>query len=511
MPLPERPLLAEDATNNTIAPSQAEATELAETKLPLTLTGTLLSGDPQAVLVNNDSGEQHIYRPGDKVLDGVVLQEVRQSQVILTNDGVLETLTKGPGVIATRPSVDGEWQSAYLLNGQLVDYGPVVKVTEVDGAIRIASADMDEPLTGRIDDRSLTVYGDPVGLPADLHGEFNNAFSEVELASPALTAEVLLGRGGVGDAVCTIKLTRLDEESQRHDPRVIRQARNDEVRAMYEPLKRYAEDHQGQFPAALEQLVPNYVDSLALYSNQEDRDVQYISGLKQKNLKLQEVGPIPNCSKGGDISQALLSYEAQLQRVWGGPIPVAPVLLEVTYSQPDGVWTVNIQGGISVRSILGGVSQSGDSVAQWQAMVASDQNNLKQMGLVNKMFQNEHCDYFMPGFCTVYPEYLTDPNVLTSPWDEPGTVSYDILFPAAHQQDLEALGVEIIAAEGGNTDPDNPALSAMAESEVPFMFNKTDIPAFGGRPAGRNVLFLDGHVQFMKSDEFEKRVGPFLR
>ena len=50
------------------------------------------------------------------------------------------------------------------------------------------------------------------------------------------------------------------------------------------------------------------------------------------------------------------------------------------------------------------------------------------------------------------------------------------------------------------TDINNPAASAKAQSEIPFCFDKvsTDVTEFNHIPGGSNVLFMDGHVAFIK-------------
>jgi prepilin-type processing-associated H-X9-DG protein len=512
-PAEERQMFAEDTTGTVGTPDQIEPATLAETKLPLTLTGTLLSGDPQAVLVNNDSGEQHIYRPGDTVLEDVVLHEIQQSRVILENNGVREVLTKGPGLVATRPSVDGDWQVAVLLDGEIMDYGPVLKLTEVNGTVRMADSDQEDVAGGRIEGRTLILSRTPDSIPSNLRGDFNSTYTEVVLTSPELSQALANDSGQEpGDHIYALKLSKIGEGSLAPDPRAIAQARHDEVRAMYAPLKAYAEDHEGRFPSALAQLVPEYVNSLDLYADREDRIVSYIPGHALQDLS--QLERIPGCSKSSDPAQTFLLHEAKLQEFWGGPAPFAPTLVEVTYGDPYQVTTLNVHGGSTSRSItdeaLIAAPQSAIEEARWQALVASDQNNLKQLGLINKMFANENCMYTIPGFCTVFPEYLTDPGVLTSPWDEPGTVSYELLFPAVTEEELEELGIQYLESKG-DVDPNNPALSAQAQSVVPLIFNTTDIPAIGDSPAARNVLFLDGHVERLTLDAFEERVGPFLR
>ena len=53
------------------------------------------------------------------------------------------------------------------------------------------------------------------------------------------------------------------------------------------------------------------------------------------------------------------------------------------------------------------------------------------------------------------------------------------------------------------TDINNPAASAMAQSELFVMFDSvaTKATSFNHVPGGSNVLFMDGHVEFLKYDE----------
>ena len=50
------------------------------------------------------------------------------------------------------------------------------------------------------------------------------------------------------------------------------------------------------------------------------------------------------------------------------------------------------------------------------------------------------------------------------------------------------------------TDINNPGASSMAQSGLPIMFDQiaTDVTAFNHIPGGSNILYLDGHVQFVR-------------
>jgi len=189
---------------------------------------------------------------------------------------------------------------------------------------------------------------------------------------------------------------------------------------------------------------------------------------------------------------------------------------------------------------------------------SSCQNNLKQMGLVFKMYANESPDHRFPplpaeptiwaaDFPTIYPEFLTDRNVLSDPDSPIKPVTAERLtallsaspidwaqvnraamqdyvylgWAVTSEEDIEALvslrttgalpsDAPTVTVNGRTlhrlcegverffiTDSNNPAASPMAQSEIPIMFDTN--PHI---PHGRNVLYLDGHVAFVRDGVF---------
>ena len=264
---------------------------------------------------------------------------------------------------------------------------------------------------------------------------------------------------------------------------------------------------------------------------------------------------------------------------------------------------------IAIIGILAAILLPALARARESARRASCANNLKQCGLVFKMYANESsgekfpsarflsgdlCDGLGTGWVffqgsQVYPEYLTDPNILICPSDAGGAIpdgwrvgdapdgafapcefsndSYiyfawaiiesqianglDMNSPALDSIDpsdvmaaivtLGGLGYmmdplfsffaaceimndgsstleEAFAAADSDvdgaistlyrlregierffiTDINNPAASALAQSEVPVMFDflSTVVSDFNHVPGGANILFMDGHVAF---------------
>lgn len=190
------------------------------------------------------------------------------------------------------------------------------------------------------------------------------------------------------------------------------------------------------------------------------------------------------------------------------------------------------------------------------ARQSSSENNLKQIGMALKMYASESRGSFFPPRAVydgvwmvdlryLVPKYIDDASVFVNPrhpdarslrarlqavlarepvdWERATRIAaQSYVYPGWMVKEQEALpdfvqrvtqlakadfGKDIRAGDTAYlrhregierfliTDINNPAASAHAQSEIPVLYERVE--ARGTRPEGINVLYMDGHVEFV--------------
>ncbi len=201
--------------------------------------------------------------------------------------------------------------------------------------------------------------------------------------------------------------------------------------------------------------------------------------------------------------------------------------------------------GLTLIGILAAVLLPALSRSRESARRASCQNNLKQMGIVFKMFANEnkggvypslspHRDNWMVDATALYPEYLSDLEILVCPSSpfrptvafsgagstdaQPECVSslYYIYTGYAICSDEQAVAVFDATAnqwpagsmENLNllvpTFPNSGRVSCAGQSDQPILWDRVPLrpEEFAHIPIGINILHMDGHVEFVEYSHY---------
>jgi RNA polymerase sigma factor (sigma-70 family) len=283
--------------------------------------------------------------------------------------------------------------------------------------------------------------------------------------------------------------------------------KNQDVEALRDAIRRYQKDHAGAYPLLLEYLVPVYLKSLEKYSKEAGATVQYnppnhpLPNLDAFPYKLEQIihrdSPYhPELA----LPDRLAAFEEDLKRFWGEDFMAKPLIV-VSYDKYDLRMYLSLEGNVDYSNVSGAGS---DAPALSPEMIrarqrASCANNLKQLGLSFKMFMNEMPgEYSPPGWMTAYLQYMPDRRILTCPGAQPATLSYQLIWPTATE-------AEFLQLYRDRVDPN--ATQSEANARVPVIIEINECEGSGGR----NVLFLDGHVEFIKGPlDQNPRIKPFL-
>ncbi len=261
--------------------------------------------------------------------------------------------------------------------------------------------------------------------------------------------------------------------------------------------------------------------------------------LGEVDAQLAVLDVLPEFEPPRDLTESTVRH---LTRPWRGMLPSLPTLAAVA--------TLLFLAGLLILPVAPGPAREA-------ARRASSQNNLRQMGMVFKMYANESrgellpplapgVPYLAPDLNTIFPEYLSDSNALIVPEGQtkpeelrkaieyykvnpgpanrlvyenyvyPGYVLPDAValeYLLSHLDEARATWPEPLERTGAPplhplregverfyiTDINNPIAAAIAQSEIIVMFENPAMDLH--RPDGVNVLYLDGHVEFVRINE----------
>jgi prepilin-type processing-associated H-X9-DG protein len=457
-----------------------------EAQLPqFELLGAITGKTPMAIIdVKDGAGKgAQVFQVGDEIAEGVKLLEIRQEDVVLESNGQQIILAKqNEDSAATSFDLSGEW--GVRITGDNINstniYLTTIKQTGVEFE---ATLDSKIIARGRLVGKSFQVciLEPPYNAIDSFSGYVRDDWNSAVIPLKAFRSEIAtMWRSDVEEVPENIAITleRRLQDQTKQSPQFSDMFRSKEIQELFKPLDAFARARSDKaFPKTLEELVPDYAPDLSTYADNDERTIQYIPGLRLlsevrdidlDSAKLDDSLPYPN---------ALIKLEQASKENGKEPYVFKSPLLRVHYKTPEAVYEMDAYGYVQRRYIPSDMNDP----AKRDVIVNEIQTSLKQIGLIVKMFATEHYEHTPPGWLTVYPEYLSNPSILTCPLDPIGTKSYLYLCPAVNIEERfhnpSGDGMEI------------------AMSDIPMAMNSSDLPVIHGK----YVLFADGHVEFADS------------
>jgi prepilin-type processing-associated H-X9-DG protein len=407
----------------------------------------------------------------------------------------------GDGAAAFReafeqPDLSGPWR----LTISLGEHGPQSSVdlsAEYEPWTgRIEFSESASPgFVGTVDGRSVKILRAPGQIQECLLGALSDDFAriEAELVQPPpdmLPPGVQMDEHDLKKDVRFIFERLTDEVRQREaQDATLKEERRRFMEELVRGFTNYLNDHDG-LPPELSALAPRYVDA-ALLEEKSGCTLAY----EPYEVAAFDANPAPPASIElfgmplEDVREHLMAVEAARKQAGYERLLFPKPFLTAQWDEPTQVlWAAATDRDIRV------VEPPTDELGRADvSALARCQNHLKQLGVIVTMFAGENRGYTPPGWCVLYPDYLSDPSILTCPKDPPGTESYIYLQSAKRWEDLLA------------EDP------SLQQDEVPLMVDRYDHIHAGSTV--RNVLFWDGHVEVVRvdSEQWNEQIAPWTR
>ena len=522
LPEPDRPTMTPDpdtAPEETPEPSAdcmdppVEAFhELPVGRLPFTLLAVDVEKNPPVAYLQPARGDEILaLEVGDSLPGERLLAWAGAEGVILCHAGQWQRVDHP---VANRDSLTGVWLVTLgAEGGHTEELGRVELVESPDGQFAIplpvmahlSGGDLEGQRTGTrlevdmMDEMPITT-GDGlhgrIVYACELRGETSADLSRFQMSGAMTVTEEIPGHDQQGHTIpLTLRgerLTTLDIARAKYRDSV-RERFSAELDSLRDDLSAFFDQHQ-RLPATLDELLAMLADaSPAIRLALED---SLVVRYEPHKLPLPKAETLPPDAAGDP--DAIYAFEVEMVRRHqvDAPMPVTVIEFRLTESGERAGISVFPFGRMTTWHRPGEGPQSSE---EWAKIRARSQNNLKQLGLVVKMFEQEHYGYTPGGWWSVYPEYLTDLAVLTHPVDDPGTVSYQYMAPVMNFQHLfEATRTPEIR--------ENPAALHQFMSELPIVIERQPY----GEPPGRNVLFADGHVEWMLEQTYQQRAREWF-
>jgi RNA polymerase sigma-70 factor (ECF subfamily) len=297
-----------------------------------------------------------------------------------------------------------------------------------------------------------------------------------------------------------IRLQRMSDQAERE---LLIARYENEAEILLEKLSEFTKLNENTLPRQLRELEFTVHNHERLVQNSSIRHVSYFRPKDRKVILDPWRADMPELPggyremEGDSVPDKMMNFEKLLLEV-RGPFPPYLFVVRVEHFDVHVSFDLDV---VSKRVFQREMRPVGDDEALnalQGSLRASCANNMKQLGLSLKMYQNEaRHELLAAGWASMYPEYLSDPRVLLCPSQQGGVCSYDIVYPASNRTYWKEIFANI---HGSDVLYDG--------SKIPWIVEKNEC---GSGSGGRHVIFSDGRVEFIKNDDWPARMDPFMK
>ncbi|MFA6243988.1 MAG: hypothetical protein WC655_23805 [Candidatus Hydrogenedentales bacterium] len=469
-------------------------------------------------------------RGGDPGSATPIQQTLETPLASATQASNVETsVTAGAAPLSTAqdPPIAGVWQVVSCTfsgppSGQpeeVFDIGdtpngpPLVQVTAQGGSLTISflepwNQQVPWALKGTRDQQSVELRADKQEPPLVIRGGFNSNWTQLtaeggcslEDASPEYLKkreempEVLAGLEAMRFSIKLKKLGDAESAARLVVEDTLEKWRL-EAKAFAKAIGAYAKSHKGALPSDLAELAKEGLIDESLLKEAPHRTLQYAGGAIPAEL-LDDGTSWDQFNLTEPIGERIVSWEAYQQMRWGKDSPILSPALTIEYDEPYLLVSIDAFGNAMERDYRIDAPGAEDTAEAR----AKSQLNLKGLVLLIDAFTRAHDGMLPGGWCSMYPDDTNVRSFLTHPLDQPGTVSYVMLISG---QDLTAF---IDTAGATAQSAGESADAATLSGEIPLLAEARE---HGTNPAGRNVTFADGRIEFMTSEQFAQACQRF--
>ncbi len=435
--------------------------------------------------------------PPEESLPAAIPSATEPVPKAVVTESVIETKPAKPAV--TYPNATGRWDFTAFMGDEHEEHIGAVEIKDMGSVLEFVAVEaelQDFFHECRRENDTITLdMGDP-DATGRLTGQFDVAFTE-------LTLKGNIDTGSTQEIEpFTVEITLVGKRLEPNTLSLAERVRllRDEMQEFHERLKEYLAA-TGAYPSQIEELSPRFIEDIAPYRSTATRTIAYSRPTAHDNEAIQE---LTHAAMEAATEDELETIEAQLIALWGDRFLGADAILDVRDTELNVHLRLRAIGRIDEVVDFDPAEEEESAAvrsARTNAQNASCMNNMKQLGLVARMFQHEQAVQLMPaGWRMTYPAYMADTRILTCPGGEPGTESYELVFAGATLESLHALGRTV---EGLPADTPEGEVGA----RVPFLLERDHCSGL----EERNVLFVDGHVERLSDDEWNAAIEPYLR